>query len=476
MSSVGNKGKFSEKIKRIAVMKKKKKIVLEDSDMIYKNFLKVVAAIPLMVYDNVVDDNMAYENNEYNDNKINNGLLKNNKRVNKEKISGIDISLIKKNQENKFLNTNRELKESEINKINEARMLEKKIINLIKKNLITTVNELEILQSELYIINEVHGDDKTLRECQCNLDEVKKILCKIDKLKKKYDFLCDNYDFEYMLEIDDPSLVDSIIELKDKFSNSEVKAMVCDYKLLDVYKYLYLRIDQIQEDTFRFEEYKEQQLLELKERDINFDKLKCDVYNVSKVNNEYERFVKNQDEFLCDLEEKVSKIDSYETVNYKLKGFNEFLFNSFKYVGLLMLSPLKGVIPSIASETLITKNVVGNLYNNLEWEEKRKMVYSAIDYSSLINGAIDDLDYTGRIVDGTLEDIVNLKIKYNEQFKKYQGDFSAYEEVIAKINDMENKILGNKIKIEIMKKKMLEKERQNVKKLELVRDLNKKSN
>ena len=174
MSSVGNKGKFSEKIKRIAVMKKKKKIVLEDSDMIYKNFLKVVAAIPLMVYDNVVDDNMTYENNEYNDNKINNGLLKNNKRVNKEKISGIDISLIKKNQENKFLNTNRELKESEINKINEARMLEKKIINLIKKNLITTVNELEILQSELYIINEVHGDDKILIECQRNLDEVKK--------------------------------------------------------------------------------------------------------------------------------------------------------------------------------------------------------------------------------------------------------------------------------------------------------------
>ncbi|MBQ8219245.1 MAG: hypothetical protein IJZ79_05775 [Bacilli bacterium] len=494
MSSVGNRGRFSERIKKIALMKNKKKIILEDSDMIYKNFLKVVAAIPLMVYDNVVNDNVDInsnddkENNEVIGNDLDffdgNKVLMNNlniRKINNRKISDIDVTLIKKNQDSKFGNVFNSYNDNsnkiiEVSKIGEARELEKKIINLIKKNLIKTVNELEILQSELYIINEVKGDDKTLTECQRNLDEVKKILCKIDKLKKKYDFLRDNYDFEYMLEIDDSSLVDNIIELKDKFSNNEVKAMVCDYKLLDVYKYLYLRIDQIQEDTYRFEEYKEQKLEELRERDINFDKLKSDVYNVDKVNGEYDRFVKNQDEFLHDLEEKISKIDSYEAVNYKLKGFNEFLLNSFKYVGLLMLSPLKGVIPSIATETLITRNVVGNLYNNLEWEENKRMVYNAIDYSSSINGAINDLDYTSRIVDGTLEDIVNLKIRYNEQFRKYQGDFSSYEEVIGRINDMENKILGNKIKIEIMKKKMLEKEKQNVKKLELVKELNKNTN
>ena len=199
------------------------------------------------------------------------------------------------------------------------------------------------------------------------------------------------------------------------------------------------------------------------------------MYNVDRTNEEYNSFVKNQNEFLNDLDNKIAKIDSYEEVNYKLKGFNQFLFNSFKYVGLLMLSPLKGVIPSIATETLITKNVVGNLYNNMEWEENRRRVYSAIDYSGIINGAINDLDYTSRIVDGTLEDIVNLKIKYNEEFKKYQGDFLEYEEVIRKINDMENKILGNKIKIEIMRKKMLEKEKQNSKKLELVKELNNKN-
>ena len=137
---------------------------------------------------------------------------------------------------------------------------------------------------------------------------------------------------------------------------------------------------------------------------------------------------KGKKEWLTDdLEEKISKIDSYEAVNYKLKGFNVFLLNSFKYVGLLMLSPLKGVIPSIATETLITRNVVGNLYNNLEWEENKRMVYNAIDYSSSINGSINDLDYTSRIVDGTLEDIVNLKIWFRKtkNHRPIDGDLSC---------------------------------------------------
>lgn len=44
---------------------RKKKLVLEDGDVIYKNFLKVIAAIPLMVYDNVshfdTDENVRKE-------------------------------------------------------------------------------------------------------------------------------------------------------------------------------------------------------------------------------------------------------------------------------------------------------------------------------------------------------------------------------------------------------------------------------
>ena len=516
----GIKGKFNERLTNIRMSKlRKKKLVLEDGDIIYKNFLKVIAAIPLMIYDNVshfdTDENINKEIKEtekdgitepnQRDNMV--STRKNNSKVkysnDKKIIEQIDISEIKKKQkkadynfktvfsasvnntDNKNINTginvngvnntnnaNNNSYDKINNNIVDSKELEKKIINLIKKNLIKTVNELEILQSELYLLSEVNGDDKTLNECREALATVKDMLYKVDALKRKYDFLKDNYDFEYMLEIDDKELVDNIILLKDKFSNNEVKATVADYKLLDVYKYLYLKIDKLEEDTIKFEEEKERKLQEIKERDIDFEKLKKNVYNVSRMNEEYKNFINRQNDYLERLSKDISKINKKEVYSYKLNGFNALLFNSFKYVGLLMLSPLKGIIPAISTETLITKNVVANLYNNLEWEESKKVVYEAIDYSSEINRAINDLDYTSNIVDSTLDDIVKLKIQYNQQFKKYQGDFLEYEKVIGKINDMENKILGNKIKIEIMKKHMLDKERENHKKLELVDKLN----
>jgi hypothetical protein len=54
----------------------------------------------------------------------------------------------------------------------------------------------------------------------------------------------------------------------------------------------------------------------------------------------------------------------------------------------------------------------------------------------------------------------------------YQGDFTEYRDIMNKINDMENKILGNKMKIEMMRVKALEQKRANQKKLVLVKELN----
>ena len=508
MSSTSNKGRFSDRLKKISFFRKKKnctvdKIEIKDSDKIYMNFIKVVAAIPGFVYGAVSDKNIQYRDNVNSNNRIKDikhndlsdinhfndeheVLIKSNiKKQHRKRISNIDIDTIKKQQEmfgiNKNIKLNNDPKDNirkidNENKYNRAKELEKSIINLIKKDLIRIVNEMEILQSELYILSEVNGESKMLKDCQRELDQVKAMLCKIDKLKEKYDFLKDNYDFEYLLEIDNNDLVDKIIELKDLFGNNELKAVSEDYKLLDVYKYLYLKIDDLQEKTVLYEEEKKEEEQKLKERDIDFEKLKKDVYNADYINRNYDSFVNNQNELLNDIDAKVSKINSYEKVDLHLKGFNELFRNSFKYFGLLMVSPLKGIIPSIATETLLTGNLIKNLYNNLEWEESKKMVYETIDYSSILNNAISDLEGTGRIVDATLDDIVNLKIKYNYNFKKYQGDFLEYREIMNKINDMENKILGNKIKIEMMKKRALDQKRVNDKKLVLVKKLNEKEN
>lgn len=530
MATSGKKGRFLDRLKKIASFRRKKTVIekkdelIEDSYKIYTNFLKVVAAIPGLVYDNVVNNDLSDKNVSHNnqfENRESKPFRSNQKSYLEDNNSKVYIenSISKKELRKNFFNIQKKglnknetrkpiLKQNVSKEIraktekrqifitvdeiqrkkkissvvptidveanNRVKELEKSIINLIKKDLIRIVNEMEILQSELYILSEVNGESKVLKDCQRELDNVKAMICKIDKLKEQYDFLKDNYDFEYLLEVNNEDIVDKIIELRNSFGKSEVKSLADDYKLLEVYQHLYLKIDELQEKAIIYEDEKEKELQQLKERDINFEKLKQNVYNVDYTNRNYDEFVNDQNNILRQIDENVSKINSYESVDYHFKGFHKLFLNSFKYFGLLMVSPLKGIIPSIATETLITRNMIKNLYRNLEIEEERKVVYEAMDYSNIISSAINDLDSTSNIVDATLDDIVHLKMKYNDQFKKYQGDFYEYRDIMHKINDMENKILGNKIKIEIMKKRALEQQKANENKLKLVRQLNEK--
>ena len=536
MANNGNKGRFSDRIKKIRFDRFRKKRVLdvEDRDIAYKNILKVVAVIPLIVVDNIFDS--------YNDKNtkiisvdgkkyvIENGIKKNienslsssdrsiylqRKKINRQKVESIDVSLLKKKQlmyekmnknkensqfketfddklltdkkdnvgtnftsvvfkdrnDNEHLDNSKSLERN--NTLNNPKVLEKQIIDLIKKDLVKMLNELEIYESDLFILNEINNDEKTLNECRDNIKEVKKILAKIEQLKEKYDFLKDNYDFEYLLEINNEPLINKIIELKNMFDNNEVKATVSDYKILEVYKSLYLKVDEIYDKTYKIEEDKLKKEEELKERDINFKKLKEKVYNVDRYNDSYNYFVQEQNNILKSLSDKISKIDSREVIDYTVKGYGRYLANSFKYIGLLMLSPLRGLFPSIAVQTLVTRNTVNQLRKGIVFEEHKRMVYEATDFSNMINYGLNDLDSTGRMVDATLDDLIKLKMDYIDKFKKYQGDFLEYRDVINKINSLQENMINNKIKLEIMKDKMKQYERENNKKIELVKKLNK---
>ena len=489
----GNRGKFSDRLKKIQRDKARKNLPVDKYEecfvkRITRNFFKIMLAIPSVVYSvvriNKNEDNKDKSNivdNVFRDNE----LEQLTRKIKVNKIKEIDISLLKK-QRQLYLNAKKAGDKREFDRISnviedqinfiekEERIskLQKEILDLIKKNLVKNVNELEILQSELYLLSELNGDDIYLKKCQDDIKEIKKLLSKIKTLKEKYDYLKDNVDFEYMLEYGDEVLIDKILELKDLCSSDDIKYVVDNYKILEQYKYLYLKIDKLQENTVKYDDYKKEKEAELKERDINFDELKNKVYDVDKDKERYERFVREQELFLRDLEGKILNIDSREEVTYRLKGFNQLLGNSFKYLGLLLMNPLKGLIPSIATQTIVTKNLIQNLYSNLEWEENRKMVYEAIDYSTSINIAINNLDNTLSLVNSTLDDIVRLKTKYENEFSEYQSSFSDYREMIKKINKMENAVLGSKVKIELMQERMKEKERQNNNKLKMVKKLN----
>ena len=498
----GNRGKFGDRLKKMRIMRSniRKGEKLDSTEeknikIFGRNILKIVLVLPSVIYNNITNNSSNKEKKDIVEQKkhiisgddsiiknidtngsrnvsINNKNL--DSRNKKNEIRKIDLSLLKRKKGELLKKTSlicddkSENRELEYRKIK----LQKEIIDLIKKKLIVNINELEILQSEFYVLNQLELGNIYLSECQNDIKEIKKLLSKIKTLKEKYNYLKDNIDFEYMLEYDDGFLLDKILELKEICFNDEISHTVKDYKILNEYKYLYLRIDKFQEDIIKFGKEKNKKVDELRKRDIDFDKLKDDVYDIDRENNRYNSFVKEQELFLHQLEENISKIESREDVTYKLKGFNQLLGNSFKYLGLLLVNPLKGLVPGIVTQTIITKNIVCNLYENLEWKENRRIVYETIDYSNSINSAINNLDSTSLMIDSTLEDIMKLKSKYTEQFSGYERNFSAYHDTIKKINKIENAVLNNKIKIEMMRQKMIEKERENNNKLKMVKKLN----
>ena len=539
MSNIGNgnKGRFSDRLKRMRYNRlyRKKKIKLEDGEIVYKNFLKVVAVIPLMVAGNVLDiptnnkkkivitktGDIEKRDLEAEKKTISSEKGSNEKKTSKEeKIINSDLEIKaqdneknvpfllgkgakKEDDRDSSIRVNRyvgiadedikekqeeveqkieedikakkeeEIKEKKEKQIDPIKNLEKKIINLIKKDLVKVVNELEIYESELYILSEINNDEKTLDECKKNIAEVRKLLNKIEELKKKYDYLRDTYDFEYLLEIGNEEIIDNITELRNMVNNDEIKTVVADYKLLDVYKFLYTKVDEIKKNAGKIEEEKLKQEEELKKRDIDFEQLKNRVFDIKKINESYANFISQQNSNLRSLSEKISKIDSHEIVDYHMKGVGKYLFNSVKYLGLLMLNPLKGIFPSIATQTIITGHMVTNLRNNIKIEEERRKVYETVDYSLSINVALNDLNYTSGQLDQTLDDLAKLKMEYNANFKQYQGDFLEYQEVISKITSMQEAMINNKIKLEIMKNKMKKYKKENENTVQLVRQLNK---
>ena len=137
-----------------------------------------------------------------------------------------------------------------------------------------------------------------------------------------------------------------------------------------------------------------------------------------------------------------------------------------------MLSPLSGLIPSIAVNTLATRQLIGNIYRNLHYEDVRHVYYSTIDYDSELNNKIADVKFTENLIIDTLDDIKKLK---EEFMKQYNSEIPGYQDTLKKINRIEKIIYRNQNKINKVKKKLIVNKKINEKKLVRVKTLNQSS-
>ena len=200
-SSNGNRGKFSDRLKkmrrdRLKLMKGIPLVEVEEESIVKRgsrNILKIILAFPSVVYSVFGFNKKAASLNTSVESGPINELsyleqAKIDKKLKINKIREIDVSLLKKQREiylkEKKINEKEKdfykehrilLKQSkELEKKIKIEKLQKEIIDLIKKKLVVNINELEILQSELYLLKELNGEDIYLKKYQDDIKEIKR--------------------------------------------------------------------------------------------------------------------------------------------------------------------------------------------------------------------------------------------------------------------------------------------------------------
>lgn len=460
---------------------KKKEIEDNNNDkenkLINENPVKIILFSPLIIlglFKNFVD---SWNENKSNEIKSSDLSLESEKKitvVNKnKKILNSENKLIQEKSEtleynntiNNFQNNNSANIESK-----DYQYLENKILAKFKSKLIKLYNSAEIIESETYLIDKYADDSDLLEKSQKILKDIEILLKKVQDINYQYNLIKENNLIEDSLLLDDSILIDDIIKYREKIYKEEINIIPNKIKLLNEYNLLYTKLDKLEIKTTKLQEISDNRVQELSKRDEKYQKARNKIMNLDKINFNCNQILNKYNKYLEKLSKKVGKIDEKTFVEYKLKGLNGLFSTSLQYIGLLTLSPLRGLIPSIAARTIATRKLVNNMINNIHYDKEEKVVYSIKNYLSEINNNIYDINNIEENINCALSDVSKLKEEFHNYFFKYH--LKDYELAYKKIEKIETDIINNKQKIGIIKEKMIKNKEINDIAMTKVRKLN----
>ena len=264
--------------------------------------------------------------------------------------------------------------------------------------------------------------------------------------------------------------------LKGKDENilkEEINKIPKKIKLLEEYKYLYKNLDDLVEKTEKMKEISNKRVQELSARDKKYKDAKNKIVNLEEVENCCNLIIEKNNNYLEELSKKVDKISERKYVESKLKGMNGFLTSSLRYIWLLSLTPLRGILPGIGARTVATRKLLHNMLKNMHYEKQEKIIYSLGNYESEINNKIYDIDSLNYNIDLALEDVQKLKKEFKDYFLSYS--FKEYDKAYKKIELIEKNIIDNKNKVYLIKEKLIKSKELNRNTLTKVKKLNDKN-
>ena len=227
------------------------------------------------------------------------------------------------------------------------------------------------------------------------------------------------------------------------------------------------------EKTEKMKEISNKRVQELSARDKKYKDAKNKIVNLEEVENCCNLIIEKNNNYLEELSKKVDKITERKYVESKLKGMNGFLTSSLRYIWLLSLTPLRGILPGIGARTVATRKLLHNMLKNMHYEKQEKIIYSLGNYESEINNKIYDIDSLNYNIDLALEDVQKLKKEFKDYFLSYS--FKEYDKAYKKIELIEKNIIDNKNKVYLIKEKLIKSKELNRNTLTKVKKLNDKN-
>ena len=414
-----------------------------------------------------IEKNIVIQNNGYIKNKTINETIKSKMSQNKTK-----------NKQAIRLKSNTNISTNKISKVNKTENIkaidnmEISIVLKIKKKINKLSNECDIIESEAYLIKKYGNDKNLLERATAIKKEIEVLEEKLSKIDKELNSIKENI-LIYPKSINDEDLVESIIKYKELISDIEQSKLPNKIKLLEEYKELTIKLEELDTKTKNLEVETNMREKELSERDSSYKEAKEKMLNLDEINDRCNTILKNNKTYLDELSSKIGTINKIKYTKYKLQGLNSLLSTSLKYIGLLSLTPLSGILPGIAAKTYATRKLVGSMYHSLHYEKQEKIVYSFENYNLELNNRISSISTVEENIDLALQDINNLKGEFRNKFLKY--NLPEYSEAYKKIELLEQDVLNSRKKIYLIKNKLVENQKVNKETLTKVRKLNSNS-
>ena len=352
--------------------------------------------------------------------------------------------------------------------------LEDSILKRINKIILNDKQDLDSLKYKLYEIDKAiysANDQETLDKLKIQFEIIND---KIKKIKRDFEIVKDNLNFENYDELDSYFLLEEIEDFKfiNNLESIELLSIKCkqQIEILDdiilVYEQSVNTVKKIDKQEKQVE-YFDENTIKINEKVEKLDLI------TKKINNN----LILQNKFIDDMNKKIGESQKNVKISYKYQGLNELINNTLMmgmgvYSYSLTKKPrFRGLKFLIGS--FLMYNSIRGMIKFLTPEMKKVTYIYYKDYAKELDSESSRLNFTYNLLNHSIKDIDILKREFKNKFMVYQYQLPEYDIMLEKIDKIQKQLKLQKQELNQIDKNLerqKEKNKEYVKKIEKIEE------